>query len=94
MLSTRTMYLFPFILSLLQVVFNGAVPIVEEYGPFIYREYDDYTTPEKWDEEIPVPGQEDVTKKAIKMLFNQTAKYNEAKGFVENQDQDIDKPIW
>lgn len=31
------------------VLFKGATPEVEEYGPFIYREYDDYSTPTEWD---------------------------------------------
>eukprot|EP00347_Sterkiella_histriomuscorum_P022889 403336776 len=76
------------------VIFNGAVPQVEEYGPFIYREYDDYSTPEVWDQEVPIPGADGKTAKAIRMLFNQTAKYNTAKGFVEYQDPDIDTQIW
>lgn len=65
------------------VIFTGAVPEVEEYGPFIYREYDDYSTPETWDDQIPIPGNEGQTAKGIKMLYNQTAKLNTGKGFVE-----------
>lgn len=57
---------------------------MEEYGPFIYREYDSFSTPEVWDEEIPYPGKNGEKAKAIKMYFNQTAKLNNGPGFKEN----------
>ncbi|CDW87257.1 cd36 family protein [Stylonychia lemnae] len=75
------------------VIFKGEVPTVEEYGPFIYREYDNYSTPEKWDEKITVPGK-DKTKNAIRMTFNQYAQYNFGGDYGKAQDQDIDKKIW
>ena len=31
-------------------------PIMMEYGPFIYREYDEWTSPENWKDELSIPG--------------------------------------
>lgn len=36
------------------VLFQGAVPITEEYGPFVYQEFDTYEN-KKWIE-VDIPG--------------------------------------
>ncbi len=59
------------------MVFQGAKPIAEEHGPFIYRETDNYSTPVEWDVEVPVPSNPTKKAKAIRMFFNQTAALND-----------------
>jgi hypothetical protein len=43
-----------------------------EYGPYIYREYDEYSEPETWDNPMPIPGS-NKTKNAISMEYKQYA---------------------
>lgn len=51
-------------------MFKGAKPIVEEHGPYIYRETDSYSTPEEWDVLTPLPTDPKKSAKAIRMFFN------------------------
>lgn len=54
---------------------------MEEYGPFIYREYDEYSEPDQWDVPTGVPDEPGKTKNGIRMIFNQYAKYNDGDGY-------------
>jgi hypothetical protein len=39
-----------------------------EFGPYVYREYDNLTKPEEWDVDLNVPGQ-NIQKKGINMIY-------------------------
>ena len=61
-----------------------------EFGPFVYREFDDWSEPQNWDVPTSVPGEPDEKKNAIKMIFNVNAKFDEEL----TNDTDLDTPIW
>lgn len=51
-----------------------------EFGPFVYREHDDYydvANPQPWDVPTTVPGQPSTTKNANPFIFNQYSFYDE-----------------
>jgi hypothetical protein len=66
------------------VVYKGEKPMFEEYGPYIYREYDTYTNV-KYDQDIPVPAKDDpefkkriddaATAKGLTATFNNFMRY-------------------
>lgn len=61
-----------------------------EVGPFVYREFDDWSEPLQWDVPTSVPGELSLQKNAIKMKFNTHAVFDQEL----TTDQDLDKPIW
>lgn len=65
-------------------------PIVQEFGPFTYREYDDYSVPEEWDVDMDVPGSTTQTKKGINMIYNQYGKFDSD----ATTDTNIDNKMW
>lgn len=48
-----------------------------EVGPFVYREFDDWSEPLQWDVPTSVPGQPSAQKNAIKMKFNTHAVFDQ-----------------
>jgi hypothetical protein len=59
------------------VIYKGKQPIVQEFGPYLYKESDDYSEPQQWDVSTSVPGQSGKSYNAIRMFYNQTCKFDE-----------------
>lgn len=74
------------------MIYKGAVPQVVEVGPFVYREYDNWTEPTTWDESLSVPGQP-FNRSAIRMTFNTRARLDEDETDPEDL-EDLDDEIW
>ena len=47
------------------VIYKGAKPIMEEFGPYIYREYDYYEDPLTFDVSLPLPTDSKTKKNAV-----------------------------
>ena len=47
-----------------------------EVGPFVYREFDDWSEPQQWDVPLSVPGSPNDQKNAIRMIFNTHAEFD------------------
>lgn len=68
------------------------MPDVKEFGPFVYREYDEWTEPTVWDEPATVPGSNN-KKNSIKMVYNTYSEYDQGETAKE-VDSTLDTPIW
>mmetsp|Transcript_22843 Transcript_22843/g.22103 ORF Transcript_22843/g.22103 Transcript_22843/m.22103 type:complete len:157 (-) Transcript_22843:70-540(-) len=74
------------------VIYLGAQPEFEEFGPYSYREYDNFTDPD-YDQMLEVPGSTDGEMfKAVKsQIRTAILYYTEEEG---QMDSDIDTPIY
>ena len=49
---------------------------MKEFGPYVYRKYDNYTEIDDWDREMEVPTNPKIKRNVVEMVYNPYNYYN------------------